>query len=81
MKLCLSLLLVLCFTACTNGGGSTAGQPRLFGSRYPYGKRVPGVKGMVYSPYSDNGAHIDVRGYARGTEVTDPWSGQKFLVP
>ncbi len=49
--------------------------------KYPYGKPVPNEEGLVYSPYSTSEVYIDVRGFERGTEVKDPWTGKIFLVP
>jgi hypothetical protein len=47
---------------------------------YPYGVPVPGKAGFVRSPYSPD-KMTDVRGYAPGTEVKDPYTGKIFLVP
>ena len=47
---------------------------------YPYGTPVPGKPGFVRSPYSPD-KMTDVRGYAPGTEVKDPYTGKIFLVP
>lgn len=47
---------------------------------YPYGVPVPGKPGFVTSPYSPDKL-TDVRGYAPGTEVKDPYTGKIFLVP
>ena len=47
---------------------------------YPYGVPVPGKTGFVRSPYSPD-KMTDVRGYAPGTEVKDPYTGKIFLVP
>jgi hypothetical protein len=46
-----------------------------------YGKPVPGKTGLVTSPYSPDGGYIDVRGFAPGTPVKDPYSGKIFLTP
>ena len=46
-----------------------------------YGKPVPGKPGLVTSPYSPDGGYIDVRGFAPGTPVKDPYSGKIFLTP
>jgi hypothetical protein len=47
----------------------------------PYGIPVPGKKGMVTSPYSPEGNYVDVRGFAPGSAVRDPYTGKLFLVP
>ncbi len=47
---------------------------------YPYGTPVPGKPGFVRSPFSPD-KMTDVRGYAPGTEVKDPYTGKIFLVP
>lgn len=61
-------------TSPTTGTGESGG-------KYAYGKPVPGETGLVYSPYSTSDVYIDVRGFERGTEVKDPWTGKIFLVP
>ncbi|HEY2573826.1 MAG TPA: hypothetical protein VGH65_07145 [Verrucomicrobiaceae bacterium] len=50
-------------------------------NQYPYGKPVPGKKGFVTSPYDDKAGMIDVRDYAPGTKVRDPYTNKIFLVP
>jgi hypothetical protein len=47
---------------------------------YPYAVPVPGKPGFVHSPYSPD-KMTDVRGYAPGTEVKDPYTQKIFLVP
>ena len=47
---------------------------------YPYGVPVPDKPGFVRSPYSPDKL-TDVRGYAPGTEVKDPYTGKIFLDP
>ena len=56
---------------------TTAGAAR---GDYPYGVPVPDKPGFVRSPYSPDKL-TDVRGYAPGTEVKDPYTGKIFLVP
>jgi hypothetical protein len=48
---------------------------------FEYGKAVPGKPGFVTSPYAPYQGYVDVRGYAPGTEVKDPYTGKTFLVP
>jgi hypothetical protein len=50
-------------------------------SDFPYAKPVPGKPGYVYSPFDPNGGYVDVKGYAPGQKVKDPYSGKIFLVP
>lgn len=50
-------------------------------SNAPYGKPVPGKKGFVYSPFDEKAGMIDVRDYAPGTKVRDPYTNKIFLVP
>jgi hypothetical protein len=46
-----------------------------------YGMPVPGKKGFVTSPFSPDSGYIDVRGFAPGTPVKDPYTGKVFLTP
>ncbi|HEX4638318.1 MAG TPA: hypothetical protein VH170_02415 [Chthoniobacterales bacterium] len=46
-----------------------------------YGTPVPGKQGFVTSPFSPNSGYIDVRGFAPGTPVKDPYTGKIFLTP
>jgi len=46
-----------------------------------YGMPVPGKNGFVTSPFSPDSGYIDVRGFAPGTPVKDPYSGKIFLTP
>ena len=46
-----------------------------------YGTPVPGRKGFVTSPFSPDAGYIDVRGFAPGTPVKDPYTGKVFLTP
>jgi hypothetical protein len=59
----------------TTTGATTAAR-----GDYPYGVPVPDKPGFVRSPYSPDKL-TDVRGYAPGTEVKDPYTGKIFLVP
>ncbi len=49
---------------------------------YPYGVPIPGKPGYVYSPFTPN-RPVDVKGFAPGTEVKDPYTSETriFLVP
>ena len=47
----------------------------------PYGIPVPSQKGMVTSPYLPEGNYIDVRAFAPGSAVKDPYTGKIFRVP
>ena len=51
------------------------------GDDLPYGTPVPGKQGFVTSPFSPNSGYIDVRGFAPGTPVKDPYTGKVFLTP
>ena len=46
-----------------------------------YGTPVPGKNGFVTSPFSPDSGYIDVRGFAPGTPVKDPYTGKVFLTP
>jgi hypothetical protein len=47
----------------------------------PYGAPVPGKPGMITSPASPDAGYIDARGYAPGSQIIDPYSGQAMRVP
>ena len=47
----------------------------------PYGIPVPNKPGFVMSPFAPNGGYVDVRGFASGTEVKDPYTDKIFLTP
>lgn len=47
----------------------------------PMATPVPGKPGYVYSPFSGNGAFVDVQGLAPGSLAKDPYSGRTFRVP
>lgn len=55
--------------------------PPVPANQTPYGKPVPGKKGFVYSPFDEKAGMIDVRDYAPGTKVRDPYTNKIFLVP
>ncbi len=68
------------------GGGAGAKNPgaggvTTSGAKYPYGKPVPDKPGFVYSPFTESTAHVEVKGFKRGTQVKDPFTNQIFLVP
>jgi hypothetical protein len=63
---------------------NTRGATRVTGKKedgLAYGKPVPGKTGLVTSPYSPDSGYIDVRGFAPGTPVKDPYTGKIFLTP
>lgn len=66
-------------TSAPPSGGTGGSAPKAKGD-YPYGVPVPGKPGFVRSPYSPD-KMTDVRGYAPGTEVKDPYTQKIFLVP
>jgi hypothetical protein len=47
----------------------------------PFGTRVPGRTGFVYSPYGDKLQLVDVSGIAPGVRVECPYSKKEFRVP
>ena len=49
-------------------------------SSHSYAIPVPGQKGMVKSPFSNQGL-IDIRGYSSGTIIKDPYSTNNLIVP
>ena len=76
--------------ATTGGGGAPPSErntrtatraPSKKGDDLRYGTPVPGKKGFVTSPFSPDTGYIDVRGFAPGTPVKDPYTGKVFLTP
>jgi len=51
------------------------------GRQLPAGIPVPNKPGFLRSPYAQNQAVIDVRGFPSGTPVTDPFTGRIFVTP
>lgn len=47
----------------------------------PYAIPAPNKPGFVTSPYAPKEGLVDVRGFASGTEVIDPYTGKIFLTP
>ena len=47
----------------------------------PYAVPVQGKAGFVTSPYAPDSGYVDVRGFAPGQEVRDPYTNKVFLVP
>ena len=47
----------------------------------PYGSRVAGRPGFVYSPFAEKNQLVDVAGIAPGVEVKCPYSNKLFRVP
>jgi hypothetical protein len=60
---------------------TTTRAPSKKGEDLRYGTPVPGRKGFVTSPFSPDAGYIDVRGFAPGTPVKDPYTGKVFLTP
>ncbi len=48
---------------------------------YPYGAPAKDKPGFVTSPYAPDAGYVDLRGFKRGQEVLDPYTGKIFLVP
>ncbi len=66
----------------TDGSGSdAAGTPAETDGPTPFGTRVPGRAGFVYSPYGDKLQLVDVSGIAPGVRVECPYSKKEFRVP
>ncbi|HEV7406351.1 MAG TPA: hypothetical protein VGO11_25605 [Chthoniobacteraceae bacterium] len=56
--------------------------PKVAAGAPEYAKPVPGKPGFVTSPYKPYDGLVDVRGFAPGTELQDPYEkGRTFLVP
>ncbi len=51
------------------------------GGKLLAGIPVPDKQGFLRSPYTDNQAVIDVRGFPSGTQVVDPATGRTFVTP
>lgn len=47
----------------------------------PYGIKVNGKPGFVYSPFDKTAGIVDVQGMAPGTKVRCPYTGKIFIVP
>lgn len=62
-------------------GSDAAGTPPETDGPTPFGTRVPGRAGFVYSPYGDKLQLVDVSGIAPGVRVECPYSKQEFRVP
>lgn len=52
-----------------------------YSPQFPVAKSVPGKPGLVYNPFNQDGALIDVSGYPPGSKVKDPDSQKIFIVP
>jgi hypothetical protein len=60
----------------------SAPAPKVAAGAPEYAKPVPGKPGFVTSPYKPYDGLVDVRGFAPGTELQDPYEkGRTFLVP
>ena len=60
---------------------SLAAQTRSSKRDIPYAIPVPNKPGFVTSPYAPKQGLVDVREFASGTEVIDPYTGKVFLTP
>jgi hypothetical protein len=60
---------------------ASAAPPEKAKGDLPYGIPVSGQKGIVTSPYLPEGGYIDVRAFAPGSAVRDPYTRKIFLVP
>lgn len=58
-----------------------AGTPPPVSSGPPYGIKVNGKPGFVYSPFDKTAGIVDVQGMAPGTKVRCPYTGKIFIVP
>ncbi len=65
----------------TERRASAAPQGSAAGLDLPYAVPVPARPGFVTSPYAPTSGHVDVRGFASGTAVKDPYTGKIFLAP
>jgi hypothetical protein len=55
--------------------------PSKSAAQFPIAKPVPDRPGLVFNPFNERGAYIDVSGYASGSKVKDPDSQKIFIVP
>jgi uncharacterized Zn-finger protein len=62
-------------------GSDAAGTSAETDGPTPFGTRVPGRAGFVYSPYGDKLQLVDVSGIAPGVRVECPYSKKEFRVP
>lgn len=65
----------------SQAGASPAQQKKKRREKLLAGIAVPNKPGFLRSPYTDNQAVIDVRGFPSGTEVVDPATGKTFVTP
>ncbi len=67
-------------TGAGTSSGSSTGTTTPTTPEYPYGAKVPGKEGHVYSPYAKDKV-VDVRDIPHGTKVYCPFTNKIFLVP
>ena len=65
----------------TSGGSTTQPKPAAPKEDLPFGSKVIGKPGMVYSPYAPDKGWVDVDGLRPGTKVKCPYTGKNFRVP
>ena len=64
-----------------NPGAPAPTTPAPTTSGPPFGIKVNGKPGFVYSPFDKTAGIVDVQGMAPGTKVRCPYTGKIFIVP